>query len=301
MMQQKFTSISDHPLYLLLVNSVLILIIFFSFHTHAEIFEGKGMSYWDDRTSKKEACDNALNEAKNDALRQLGLESIKSDQIETCLDSGDQVRCQLYQTTFNNISGGYIKDFEVINKGRGGNDQKFCVVEILADAYKFKGKHDPEFIVDATVGTYVKLKKNDKYNNQYIFKYKKNIFFEGDNLAIKGNLTKKAFINILAWYPNIYPNSYFKLFPNKYEKNTLMNNVFFVPNKDTASIYQLDLRLPENFKANESQEYIIVLATKKKFAILNKTNISNLLSRLDELGKNNWYMKKLGYSIIREK
>ena len=36
------------------------------------------MSYWDDRTSKQEACDNALNEAKNDALRKLGLENLKS-------------------------------------------------------------------------------------------------------------------------------------------------------------------------------------------------------------------------------
>ena len=76
------------------------------------------MSYWDDRTSKQEACSNALNEAKNDALRKLGLESLESNQVETCSDSGDKVNCQLYQTTFNNISGGYIKDFEVISKGR---------------------------------------------------------------------------------------------------------------------------------------------------------------------------------------
>ena len=40
------------------------------------------MSYWDDRTAKKDACDMAELEAKNDVLRQLGLERLKSNQVE---------------------------------------------------------------------------------------------------------------------------------------------------------------------------------------------------------------------------
>ena len=40
------------------------------------------MSYWDDRTSKKDACDMAELEAKNDVLRQLGLERLKSIKLK---------------------------------------------------------------------------------------------------------------------------------------------------------------------------------------------------------------------------
>ena len=50
-------------------------------------------------------------------------------------------------------------------------------------------------------------------------------------------------------------------------------------------------------KLNFNKEYQKFLSQPTEW---NK-GISNLLSRLDELGKNNWYMKKLGYSIIREK
>ena len=159
-MQLKFINLCDHLLCLLLVSSALFFIIFIQSVSYAEIVNGTGMSYWDDRTSKQEACGNALNEAKNDALRKLGLESLKSNQVETCSDSGDKVNCQLYQTTFNNISGGYIKDFEVISKGRAGENQKFCEVKIIADAFRFKGNHDPKFIVDGTIGSYKKLENN---------------------------------------------------------------------------------------------------------------------------------------------
>jgi hypothetical protein len=54
-------------------------------------------------------------------------------------------------------------------------------------------------------------------------------------------------------------------------------------------------------KKNETQEFIIVLATKKKFVILNTIKISELLTRLDDFGKSNWYIQKIGYSVLRRK
>ena len=125
MMQPKFMSTCDHLSYLLLVSSALFFSVLFSTLSFAETAKGEGMSYWDDNTSKKEACDKAELEAKNDVLRKLGLESIKSNQIESCSDSGDKVNCELYQNTFNTVSGGYIKSFEILKKGLGGHENKF--------------------------------------------------------------------------------------------------------------------------------------------------------------------------------
>jgi len=280
----------------LLASSAIFFITVIPFISYAEIVNGTGMSYWDDRISKQEACGNALIEAKNDVLRKLGLESLESNQVETCSDSGDKVNCQLYQTTFNKISGGYIKDFEIISEGKSEENQKFCEVKIIADAFKFKGRHDPKFIVDASIGSYKKFE-----NNKYRFVEKNNIYFEGENLVIKGNLSKKAFINILAWYPSIDEENYYRLFPNNFEKKTLFKNVFYIPTKEAYNNYAFDIAFPKNFKKKESQEYIIILATKEEFAILDKIKVSELLSRLDELGKFNWYMKNIGYSILKEK
>ena len=282
MMQLKYMSSCARLLFLLLVSSTLLFLNFYSNLSFAESVKGEGMSYWDDKTSKKEACDKAELDAKNDALRKLGLESFKSTQIEACTDTGDKTNCELYQSTFNTVSGGYIKSFEILQKGRGGNDNDFCLVKINAEAFKFKGEHDQEFILNADIGD-------------------KRRFFEGSQLTINAELNKKAFINVLGWYPDIDKDNYYLLFPNKFETNNHLSNKFQIPTISNAKKYKLDLGFPEDLKTDETQEFIIVLATKTKFAILNQIKVSQLLTRLDEITKPNWYMQKIGYSVLRRK
>ena len=285
MMHLRFTSICDLLLFLLSVSSAVIFFTFTplsSFANTSLSIKGKGMSYWDDRTSKKDACDIAELEAKNDVLRQLGLERLKSNQVESCLDSGDKVNCELYQSTFNTISGGYIKNFEILEQKRGGIDNKFCVVKIIADAIKFKGKHDPNFIINADIGD-------------------RRRFFEGSHLTINAELNKEAFVSVLGWYPDIDKENYYKLFPNEFDKNNFLQNRFKIPTRINSTRYKLDIGFPADLKKDETQEFIIVLATKRKFAILNKIKVSELLTRLDEEGKSNWYMQKIGYSVLRKK
>ena len=278
-------SICDLLLFLLSVSSAVIFLTFTplsSFANTSLSIKGKGKSYWDDRTSKKDACDMAELEAKNDVLRQLGLERLKSNQVEACSDSGDKVNCELYQSTFNTISGGYIKNFEILEQKRGGIDNKFCVVKIIADAIKFKGKHDPNFIINANIGD-------------------RRRFFEGSHLTINAELNKEAFVSVLGWYPDIDKENYYKLFPNEFDKNNYLQNRFKIPTRINSKRYKLDIGFPADLKKDETQEFIIVLATKRKFAILNKIKVSELLTRLDEEGKSNWYMQKIGYSVLRKK
>jgi hypothetical protein len=282
MMQLKYMSSCARLLFLLLVSSTLLFLSFYSNLSFAESVKGEGMSYWDDKTSKKEACDKAELDAKNDALRKLGLESFKSTQIEACTDTGDKTNCELYQSTFNTVSGGYIKSFKILQKSRGGNDNNFCLVKINAEAFKFKGEHDQEFILNADIGD-------------------KRRFFEGSQLTINAEINKKAFINVLGWYPDIDKDNYYLLFPNKFETNNHLNNKFQIPTISNAKKYKLDLGFPEDLKTDETQEFIIVLATKTKFAILKQIKVSQLLTRLDEITKPNWYMQTIGYSVLRRK
>lgn len=282
MMQLKYMSSCARLLFLLLVSSTLLFLNFYSTLSFAESVKGEGMSYWDDKTSKKEACDKAELGAKDNVLTQLGLERIKSTLIEACSDSGDKANCVLYQSTFNTISGGYIKDFEILEKGRGGIENKYCVVKIIAEAFKYKGKHDQEFIINANIGD-------------------ERRFFEGSNLVINAELSGEAYINVLGWYPNIDKENYYKLYPNQFEQNNLLNNKFNIPTRDTSTKYNLDIGFPADLKKDETQEFIIVLATKKKFAILNTIKVSELLTRLDDFGKSNWFMQKIGYSVLRKK
>ena len=113
-------------------------------------------------------------------------------------------------------------------------------------------------------------------------------------------MSEKAYINVLGWYPDIDKENYYKLYPNKFEKDNFLKKKFTIPTKDNSNRYELKLNFPENLKKDETQEFIIVLATKRKFAILNKIKISELLSRLDDENKHNWYMQKIGYSVLRK-
>ena len=204
------------------VFNFLHLKLFLNFYSHYCSFlihKGEGMSYWDDKTSKKEACDKAELEAKDNVLTQLGLERIKSTVIEACSDSGDKASCVLYQSTFNTISGGYIKNFELLEKGRGGIENKYCVVKIIAEAFKYKGEHDQEFIINANIGD-------------------KRRFFEGSNIVINAELSQEAFINVLAWYPETDKENYHKLYPNQYEENNFLKDKFNIPTKNTNTKYQ---------------------------------------------------------------
>ena len=80
-----------------------------------------------------------------------------------------------------------------------------------------------------------------------------------------------------------------------------MEGEFSIPSKDKYNKYELTIGFPPELKKNETQEFIIVLATKRKFAILNKVKVSELLTRLDDEEKPNWYMQKIGYSVLRKK
>ena len=74
MMHLRFMSICDLLLFLLSVSSAVIFFTFTpssSFANTNQSVTGEGMSYWDDRTSKKDACDIAELEADGAEMRNL--------------------------------------------------------------------------------------------------------------------------------------------------------------------------------------------------------------------------------------
>ena len=142
--------------------------------------------------------------------------------------------------------------------------------------------YNPDFIINADIGD-------------------RRRFFEGSHLTINAELNKEAFVSVLGWYPDIDKENYYKLFPNEFDKNNFLQNRFKIPTRSNSTRYKLDIGFPSDLKKDETQEFIIVLATKRKFAILNKIKASELLTRLDDEGKSNWYMQKIGYSVLRKK
>ena len=64
--------------------------------------------------------------------------------------------------------------------------------------------------------------------------------------------------------------------------------------------YNLKVNFPQNFYKNITQEFIVIIASKVKIDILEEENIIELYKRLQNLGRSQWQMQRLGYSIVRD-
>ena len=86
------------------------------------------------------------------------------------------------------------------------------------------------------------------------------------------------------------------LYPNESDKNNFTKNKFSIPNSD----YKLKVNFLKNFYKNITQEFIVIIASKVKIDILEEENIIELYKRLQNLGRSQWQMQRLGYSIVRD-
>ena len=276
-MLRKFINLCGHQLFLWSVSKI----VFFSFLSSTcfgEWVKSSGTFFIDRNTSRAAACENALEKAKQNALKQILGEKLDHDQLEVCTDNNETARCTLYQNTFNYIEGGFISQTK--NKKEtiiDGEPEKECLITLDVFVKKYHEKPDYNFTLS------VQLDHKPRV-------------YEGNALSISGQVSQKAFISVLGWYPDIDKDTYYKIFPNSYVKNNFYTEFFNIPNKEK---YKLITKFPKNFDKDETYEFFVVLASKEKFAILENEKVIDFKKRLSIFGRSKWDMKKIGYSIMR--
>ena len=287
-MHQKYINICDHRLYLSLVNKLLIfLIILFPTFSNAEWINSEGSEYIDRKTTIDEACKNALMKAKRNALSKANLERLQSNQIQICSENKVSSDCKLFESTFDYIEGGFINEIKnqegQMSRETVVNAEPFdqCIVKILANVVKYKEKSDPNYILSAKL-------------------LNKPTIYEGENIVINGEVNKKSFISVYGWYPDIDANTYYQIFPNKHDKNQLFEKKIQIPRKSSIDKYQITASFPKKLIKSETQEILIIIATKKKFDIIKEQKIVDFRKRLNSLGRYNWKRIILGYTILKD-
>ena len=276
-MRQKYINTCALRLFLLWLSKFFI-ILFISSSCFGEWIKSSGTFFIDRKTSRSEACENALEQAKQNALKKIVGEKLDHNQLEICTDTQKTSRCTLYQNTFNYVEGGFIS--EIRNKMESiidSNPAKECLITLEAFVKKYKEKPDYNFTLSAQLDHKPRV-------------------YEGHALGISGQVSQKAFISVLGWYPDMDKGTYHKIFPNKYSKNNLIKDFFNIPNKNK---YKLITKFPNNFEKDETYEFFVIVATKKKFVIIEKEKVIDFKKRLSIFGRSNWDMKKIGYTIMR--
>ena len=277
-MRQKFINTCVPRLCLLWVSKFFFVFVISS-SCYGEWVKSSGSFFIDRQTSRSEACENALEQTKQNALKKILGEKLDHNQLEICTDNQETSRCTLYQNTFNYIEGGFIS--ETRNKKEtiiDGNPEKECQISLEAFVEKYKEKPDYNFTLSAQLDQKPRV-------------------YEGHTLEISGQVSQEAFISILGWYPDVDKGNYHKIFPNKHSKNNLVKEFFNIPNKNK---YKLKTKFPNNFFKDETYEFFVIVASKKKLVILEKEKVIDFKKRLSILGRSNWDMKKIGYTIMRD-
>ena len=283
MMQLKYMNSCARQLFLLSVsNLLLITMLIFPLNVSAEWIESEGRYYIDRKTSRDEACKNALIDARRKALAKAKLEIISSQQIDVCNETKNNASCSLFQSTFAFIDGGFITEIKKEpEKIVDSTPEKECVIKIQANVIKYDEKPDVNFVLKA------------KLNN-------KPKVYEGAKISLDAEITQNSYISVLGWYPGLNSENYYRIFPIENEKNKIDKGLFSIPRKKSLSKYELIANFPKNSDKKDAHEFLVILATKDKFDIISEENISDFYKRLNRLGRSRWETKILGYTIINE-
>ena len=220
----------------------------------------------------------ALQMAKTDAFSKAGRETFSSQQIEICSDIADIVNCELHQQTLNHYDGAYIAGIR--NKNLD-NTKSECIASLEADVRFYKSKHDPDFGLEASI----RGSKNKR---------------NGEVVEVFGEVNKTAYLSLYVWSPSSAENKIQLIFPNQFDEKNRVDGKFQIPSTEKSRAYQFYAQFPQDQNSSATSEVLFLLATKSTFKTLRLESFENFYKRLDELGRENWRLEKIGYTILSE-
>ena len=83
------------------------------------------------------------------------------------------------------------------------------------------------------------------------------------------------------------------------QKNKL-DGKFQIPSPSRSRAYSFFADFPKDQNGKAVNEWLFLLATKSKFEVLDLESSENFHKRLDELGRENWRIAQIGYTILSE-
>lgn len=218
----------------------------------------------------------ALQAAKTNIFSKAGLEKFSSQQMEICSDTVEATHCELHQQTLNYYEGAYIAR---TRKMQVGNSATECTASLEADIRVYRSQHDPSFGLQATING-SKIKRN------------------GEAVQVVGELTKEAYLALYVWSPSSSGDRYQLIFPNQFEPKNKLDGKFQIPSSKKSKTYSFFAEFPERQNGVAVNEWLFLLATKSKFDVLNLESSESFYKRLDELGRENWRLTQIGYTIL---
>ena len=220
----------------------------------------------------------ALQAAKTNIFSKAGLEKFSSQQMEICSDTVEATHCELHQQTLNYYEGAYIAGTRNVQVSNSATE---CTASLEAEVKVYGSQHDPSFGLEATING-SKTKRN------------------GEVVEVVGQVNKEAYLALYVWSPSSTGDQYQLIFPNQFDLKNKLEGKFQIPSSKKSKAYSFFAEFPKDQNGKAINEWLFLLATKYKFEELDSERSENFHKRLDELGRENWRLAQIGYTILAE-
>ena len=266
---------------MLYIIKILLALLLLNTSANAEkVVSVEGMYSYGPSISQNEACDRAIMNGKNEAIRRVSGETISNDSVEDCV----QEDCTLYERTWSSLGNNSVikgisnlkKDIiEIVG-------ERTCKVTFDAEVIVIPDNVNKEFYINTDYG----MKKK-------VFKASSSIKArDGDTLKMRVMISQPAYLYIYAWYPQVNANNLVHLI--SYPQYGDIKKNYNFPPKGEAFFFISD-RNDKNF----SSEYLLLIASKQKINLGKDIDFDNMKKLLYNIPNSNWTKKRLSYTVVR--
>ena len=245
-----------------------------------KIVSVEGMFSYGPSISQNEACEKAIMNGKNEAIRRISGESISNDTVENCV----QEDCKLYEKTWSSLGkntvitgiSNLIKEIvEVVG-------ERTCKVKFDAEVIVIQESVNEEFYITTDYG----VKKK-------IFKASSSIKArDGDSMKMKVMISKPAYLYIYAWYPEDNANKLVHVI--SYPQYGNVKNSYNFPPSGEAYFLMSDIN-----NKKYSSEYLLLIASKQEISLGKDIDFDDMKKLLYDIPTNNWTKQRISYTVVR--
>jgi hypothetical protein len=244
-----------------------------------------GFAEFGPEVSRSKACDRALSNAKQRALRQQYGEEIGQKSVLTCdenLQKQTGNDCELFENTWSLLNAnGYIKDIRLPEGGPKITEQSgysVCKVTAYITIEEYDGQPDFSFETTVKVVQGINLRLSDK-----------------PIVEIESN--KPAFHYVYYWAPFVDADNYYQLFPNAYDAQQEKRKQLRIPTGQATKNYSFEVSLPDGVPY--SHEYLIVVSSKKPLTTPpEKIKEVNFFRWLKSFDRKQWTQSTFNYRVL---
>ncbi|HLN25433.1 MAG TPA: DUF4384 domain-containing protein [Patescibacteria group bacterium] len=254
-----------------------------AFPARAEWVQASGSYMFPPVMTEAEACQQAEERARADAVRQVTGETLSSEETFRCTDQGNEADCARNATVWTMVGGEIrsIRDRKAETTVEMEAYRK-CTVSFSADVYVAEGKPDPGFDVGVTLN-------NTVYRNN-------------EALTVTLKPSQPMTVQVFQWLPYEKGDAQVsRIFPNVFDTLARIDKPVTIPSDAGAKRYDLKLSFPAGQPGGRKMvdEYLMVVATRKPVAFRDSYTLDDFNRMVAEIPLGDRRIVRKGYNIVR--